>query len=317
VSPVEEDGLAGEAGRAAPRLLRIAELDLSLVNRVRASASAEAIEDYAAQLDRLPPIRVALVGNGRVVVGGLHRVRAHERAGRLEIPCIVESMTWAEAVRSAVADNRTHGLRMTRADKRAAITLLVAENPDLSSRAIADLVGCSHSTVETVRTQAADPPAFSDPEETQVANLATCSPLEAEVPSPAAPPSPELPAAAPDRHGVARKGRDGKTYRQKPGRSREVVTKASSQPMPAAGLAAPPVSSPALLIDFRRSVRWVAQFLSFALRSPLREYRAEALDELRQALTADELRGLAAWAEEAAGIRGAASFQAGAAAAVH
>jgi hypothetical protein len=61
----------------------------------------------------------------------------------------------------------------------------------------------------------------------------------------------------------------------------------------------------------------VAQFLNFALRSPLREHRAEALDELRKVLTADELRGLAAWAEEAAGIRATAPSHAGAAAAVH
>ena len=147
-------GSGSEAGRGTPRLLSIADLDLSLVERVRAGTSAEAIEDYAAQLDHLPPIRVALVDDRRVVVGGLHRVRAHERAGRLEIPCIIEPMTWAEAVRAAVADNRTHGLRMTRADKRAAIALLLAEDPDLSSRAIADLVGCSPSTVGEVRTQA-------------------------------------------------------------------------------------------------------------------------------------------------------------------
>jgi ParB-like chromosome segregation protein Spo0J len=187
MSRVEEGGLREEAGQGAPRLLSITELDLSLVERVRASTSTEAIEDYAAQLDHLPLIRMALVDDRHVVVGGLHRVRAHQREGRLEIPCIIESMTWAEAVRSAVADNRTHGLRMTRADKRVAITLLLAEDPDLSSRAIADLVGCSHSTVETVRTLAVGPPAFSGPDETQVANLASCSPLEAEVPSPAAP----------------------------------------------------------------------------------------------------------------------------------
>ena len=30
-----------------------------------------------------------------VVVGGLHRVRAYERAGRLEIPCVIEPMTRA------------------------------------------------------------------------------------------------------------------------------------------------------------------------------------------------------------------------------
>jgi hypothetical protein len=263
---------------------------------------------------------VALVGDRRVVVGGLHGARAYERAGRLEIPCIIEPMTWAEAVRAAVADNRTHGLRMTRADKRAAITLLLAEDPDLSSRAIADLVGCSHSTVETVRTQAADPPAFSSSDETQVANLATCSPPATEACSPEVPPPTETPASTPGRYGVARKGRDGKTYHSKSRSSGEPALKAncpSAAGLAPTGLPAPPVNSPARLMDFRRGVRWVAQFLNFALRSPLREHRAEALDELGEALTADELRGIAAWAEEAAGSRGTASSHAGAAAAVH
>jgi hypothetical protein len=70
-------------------------------------------------------------------------------------------------------------------------------------------------------------------------------------------------------------------------------------------------------MNFRRGVRWMARFLKLAFRSPAREHRAEALDELREALTADELRGLAAWAEEAAGSRETASSHAGAAAAVH
>jgi hypothetical protein len=70
-------------------------------------------------------------------------------------------------------------------------------------------------------------------------------------------------------------------------------------------------------MDFRLGVRWVAQFVNLALRSPAREHRAEALDELREALTVDELRGLAAWFEEAASIRATASSHAGAAAVVH
>ena len=53
-------------------------------------------------------------------------------------------------------------------------------------------------------------------------------------------------------------------------------------------------------MDFRRGVKWVARFLRLALRSPDREYRAEALEELRKALTPGELRKLAAWAEGAA-----------------
>jgi hypothetical protein len=86
--------------------------------------------------------------------------------------------------------------------------------------------------------------------------------------------------------------------------------------MAAAGVAAPPVSAPARLMDFRRGVPWVAQFLKLALHSPARDHRAEALDELRETMTADELRRLAAWFEEAARLCGTVSSGTDAAAVV-
>ncbi len=278
MSPVEEDGLREEAGRATPRLLPIADLDLSLVERVRADTSAEAIEDYAAQLDHLPPIRVALVDDRRVVVGGLHRVRAYERAGRLEIPCIIEPMTWAEAVRAAVADNRTHGLRMTRADKRAAITLLLAEDPDLSSRAIADLVGCSHQHGRG----SPDPGG-------QFARLArqrrSRCPNWTPQPLPGMPRA-RSPSRAPPR---PRKGRDGKLYRM-PARPRVVPSADMARQHPTVQEEYPhpavPQMAPALLIDFRAKAEWVAGYLRCVLRTEGGGHRAEALDEVLAALTA-------------------------------
>jgi hypothetical protein len=95
------------------------------------------------------------------------------------------------------------------------------------------------------------------------------------------------------------------------------VVKAEPGPaaaMAAASIPAPPVDSPALLMDFRRGVRWVARFLQLALRSPARERRAEALDELRATLAPEELRRLASWVEEAAEARRADSRPSGAAA---
>jgi ParB-like nuclease domain len=265
MSPVEEDGLREKAGRGTPRL-PITELDLSLVERVRAAASVETIEDYVINLENLPPIRVALVDDRRVVVGGLHRVRAYERAGRLEIPCIIEPMTWTEAVRAAVADNRTHGLRMTRADKRAAIALLLAEDPDLSSRAIADLISCSPSTVGEVRTQLDNLPA-SPAEEEQVSKLDTSA-------------APGARARGPNHHATPRKGRDGKLYAT-PARPRIVPSLDTGRkhpmvqeedPYPAA-----PQMAPALLIDYRAKAEWVAGYLHCVLRTAGDGHRAEAL----------------------------------------
>jgi hypothetical protein len=280
------------AAAATPRLLPISDLDLYLVNRVRASASTEAIEDYATQLDHLPPIRVALVDDRRAVVGGLHRVRAYERAGRLEIPCSVESMTWTEAVRAAVADNRTHGLRMSRADKRAAITLLLVEDLELSDRAVAELVGCSPSRVGEVRTQLGNLPT-SPAEEEQVSKLDTSAVLG-------------VSARAPNRRATPRKGRDGKLYRA-PGRPRAVPSAGMAGQHLAAQEAYPhaavPQMKPALLIDFRTKAVWVAGYLHCVLRTAGGGHRVEALDEVLAALTSDELQQLARRAEEVAEAR--------------
>src|SRR3954469_15150969 len=106
-SPAVEGGAANTR-----RLLPIGELDVSLVGRGRAVISKDAVADYADRLEELPPIRVALVDDRPVVTAGLHRTQAHERAGRAEIACTVERMTWGEAVRAVVSDNRAHGVRM-------------------------------------------------------------------------------------------------------------------------------------------------------------------------------------------------------------
>ena len=131
-APAKALGVSGAGGdvtpeQVSPVLLEIAQLDLSLAERVRADITQDAVEDYAAWLDALPPVRVAVLQGKRVVIGGRHRIEAYRQAGRAEIPCIVEPMTWAAAVLAAAADNRLHRVRMTRADKRAAIRLLLTE----------------------------------------------------------------------------------------------------------------------------------------------------------------------------------------------
>ena len=262
---------------------------------MRAGISEEAVEDYAGHLEALPPVRVALVDGRAVVVGGLHRVRAHERAGRAEVPCTVEPMTWAEAVRAAVADNRAHGLRMTRADKRAAIGLLLAETGDLSSRDIAELVGCSHHTVEEVRSE--------------VGNSPTCQPQEDEAARQDSSPSPAAPSST--RSGLPTRAKGGgKATARRPGRARAGGggqprpppaggrRRGSARPRAPARPASGRLAGAAHGLPPRRAVGGAVPHS--ALRSPDREYRAEALEELREALSAEELRKLAAWAEAAA-----------------
>ena len=216
---------------------------MSLVGRARAGVSEDVVDDYVDHLEDLPPVRVTLTDEGGyVVVGGLHRIQAHERAGRTEVACTVERMSRAEAVLAAAADNRAHGARMTRADTRAVIGLLLTEAGDLSSRNIADIVGCSHNTVEKVRSE--------------VGNLPTCQPQEEEAarqdgPSPASPSS-----ARSDRAGP-RKGRDGKAYRPKARPKREPAAAVDPRP-PAAPQPAAPVPRPTRPRSARRRCSWTS-----------------------------------------------------------
>jgi uncharacterized ParB-like nuclease family protein len=273
----------GGSAREPVRPIAVAQLDLSLVHRVRAAVCVEAVEDYAPNLDALPPVQVADVDGQLVLIGGLHRLRAAERDGRAEIAALVEPMDWVSAVRAAAGDNRRHGVRMTGADKRAAARLLLDECPDMSDRAVAELVGCSPPTVATVR-QALPPPADRLPvpvdlglqlDGQQVKNFYTSHG------------DPPLAGAAP------RRGRDGKAYRvtarsglrarQTPEESRA----ASPQPT---GLDDAPKLSPALLVDYRSKAEWVAQYLRCVLHPAGREHRREALDSVLAGLTPEELR---------------------------
>jgi ParB-like chromosome segregation protein Spo0J len=276
-----QDGSAQEPAR----LLDIAQLDLSLVRRVRDGVCAEAVEDYAANLKVLPPVRVAEVDGRLVLIGGLHRLRAAERSGRTEVAALVEQMDWDKAVIAAAGDNRRHGVRMTAADKRAATRLLLEECPTLSDRTVAELVGCSHPTVAAVRQQLASasdrPPTPVAPEPqqngSQVVNLSTSAG------------GPPLARAAP------RRGRDGKAYRVAAGSRRAAKAarkrKGSASPGPTGSDDAPEVP-PGMPVDYRDRAPLVAGYLRDILRPVEGGYRREALDLVVAGLTREDLRAL-------------------------
>lgn len=146
----------------------IKDLDLSLVQRVRSRLDKAVVDDYASVVTAtaargddmpFPPITVTITPEGKpLVLGGWHRTEAFKKAGAGVVPgAIVSFKNMKEAVRTAIADNRTHGAHMTRADKQASVMLALTDgglgNKDAakSDRSIAELVGCSPSTVGTFR----------------------------------------------------------------------------------------------------------------------------------------------------------------------
>lgn len=144
-----------------------ADLDFSLVEKVRAKLNPAVVADYAATIARafeakqpspLPPIKVYVTAEGvPLVLGGWHRSEAY-RKGSYDIPgVIVTAPSYAEAAKLAISDNAANGQRLSRKDMHKAVTLALTDggmsgqDATASDRAVAELVGCSHPTVAAIR----------------------------------------------------------------------------------------------------------------------------------------------------------------------
>ena len=116
------------------------------------------VAEYAeAMLDgaKFPPVIVFRDGAVHWLADGYHRLEAAEEAGKKSIAAEIRDGTKRDATLYACGANRDHGLRRSRADVRRAITTLVqdAEWGQMANRMIAEKVGCSPTTVGTVRDQ--------------------------------------------------------------------------------------------------------------------------------------------------------------------
>jgi hypothetical protein len=102
----------------------------------------------------LDPSKVVFDGQDLWLVDGFHRHLAYEKAGIDDIPVIIErGDSLADAQFAASAANKTNKSQLprTRPDIRNAIALALAVRPEMSDRAIAEHVGCSHTLVSMVR----------------------------------------------------------------------------------------------------------------------------------------------------------------------
>jgi hypothetical protein len=104
--------------------------------------------------ESLPPIEVVAVGDGTFVVAdGVHRYEAAREAGlsSVEVELVVpnDGEDILDCVyRRALETACLTALPLTRAERRRAVTQLLALQPELTHRAVARLVGVAHSTVD-------------------------------------------------------------------------------------------------------------------------------------------------------------------------
>lgn len=97
----------------------------------------------------LPPI---VVHRGTMrVIDGMHRLRAAELRGNDVIEVLFFEGAESDTFALAVELNHDHGLPLSRADRTAAATRLLASHPEWSNRRIAAVTGLSATTVGALR----------------------------------------------------------------------------------------------------------------------------------------------------------------------
>ena len=255
----------------------------------RQFVNEDVVADYAELLLEdtvFPPVVVFHDGANYWLADGFHRVEAADEADLKTIVAEIRQGSKRDATLYACGANRDHGLRRSRADVRRAITTLVqdAEWGQMANRAIADKVGCSPTTVGTVRDQLSNlDSSTTEPDTTtsedQLRNFRSCDDepdlegAKADTP----PPPPPAPAPAPP---AKRIGRDGKTR---------------AMPIPKAAPTPAPQSAPA--VNKARLAMRAAHGLAAALTALeplevdlLREDAETVMANLRAALARLELR---------------------------
>lgn len=115
--------------------------------RLSGEDSAHIVE--LAELDDVPAVVVHR--ETMRIIDGMHRFRAAQLRGDIEIEVRFFDGDEQDAFVLAVRLNAAHGLPLTHADKAAAAARIIASHPQWSDRLIASASGLSHRTVATIR----------------------------------------------------------------------------------------------------------------------------------------------------------------------
>jgi len=121
--------------------IRVSGLDLDRVEQYRRAMHAG---------DEFPPVVAFWDGDVLRLADGFHRIEALPST-QVTVRAEIRTGGYEATAEYAATCNATHGLPMTSADKKAAVTRLLYLHEDLPSREIARRVGCSHPFVEKIR----------------------------------------------------------------------------------------------------------------------------------------------------------------------
>jgi hypothetical protein len=125
--------------------------------KTRASTRFQAVAEYAELISSgidLDPAVVFDVDGELHLASGAHRRAAYQQAGRDSMPCELRTGTLWDAIEFGIRDNQRHvGERLTTADKRHNVQVVLKAKPKLSNSAIAELCAVSDKTVAKYRAE--------------------------------------------------------------------------------------------------------------------------------------------------------------------
>lgn len=146
----------------------------------RLAINEDAVAEYAEIIAAsngewpFPPLDVFHDGTDHFVGDGFHRFLAAHRAKRGTFPCKIHAGTAMDARIFGMTANDKHGLRMTRADKRACVEWLLDNGGKLTQTEVAEKAGVSRRTVAQIvadrKPETAQTPSHSGGENVQTSH---------------------------------------------------------------------------------------------------------------------------------------------------
>ncbi len=138
---------------ANTRHLSLSDITIDPTLQMRVKMSEDAIDEYAENIDKIPPPRVVMDDDGHYYLIDWHRFSSYQKAGKEKAPFEVIKGTWTDALHLAAGSNSDHGVRRTPDDKRKAVETLLSVNGyhEMSDHALAEICKVSHPFVARVR----------------------------------------------------------------------------------------------------------------------------------------------------------------------
>jgi len=142
------------------RFVNISSISDSTETQIRVSMDLDQIEQYVLRMlagDTFPAIILYRIGGQLIVADGFQRLDAARKAGAKKIlATVVEGKSLIDAIAAAIRGNCIHGAKLTKSDREKAVLTydrfaLAEFGKRPSAREVAEIVKCSHTTVNNVR----------------------------------------------------------------------------------------------------------------------------------------------------------------------